>query len=108
MNRFLLATAAVMAAFPVLAASAATHNDFDGNGRSDLLWRNAENGLNVIWPNAVSTWARSLKPVSNLDWRIAGCGDFDGDQHADILWRNRATGATVIWYAGSSDRKQTV
>lgn len=108
MHGFLLATAAVMAAFPVLAASAATHNDFDGDGRSDLLWRNAENGFDVIWPNAASAAARNIERVSNLDWRIAGCGDFDGDQHADILWRNRATGATVIWYAGSSDRKQTL
>jgi hypothetical protein len=108
MNRFLLATAAVLTAFPTLAASAATHNDFDGDGRSDLLWRNAENGFDVIWPNAASAAARNIQRVSNLDWRIAGCGDFDGDQHADILWRNRATGAMVIWYAGSSDRKQTV
>jgi hypothetical protein len=108
MERCTLAVAALLAALPALAASAATRNDFDGDGRSDLLWRNAENGFDVIWPNAASAAARNIQRVSNLDWQIAGSGDFDGDLHADILWRNRSSGAMVIWYAGSSDRRQEV
>ncbi|MDB6164228.1 MAG: calcium-binding toxin-like protein, partial [Xanthomonadaceae bacterium] len=104
MQRFLFVVAAVLAASPAFAASAILPNDFDGDGRSDLLWRNADTGANIIWRDAVSAHPMSVQPMVNPDWRIAGCGDFDGDHHADILWRNRASGAMVIWYAGSAAR----
>ena len=30
-------------------SSASTKNDFDGDGNSDLLWRNTSSGQNYVW-----------------------------------------------------------
>ena len=73
--------------------------DFNGDGRSDILWRNSTTGENVIWLMNGATISSSVTfaTVADLNWSIAGVGDFNGDGKADILWRNRATGENVIW-----------
>jgi len=72
--------------------------DFDGDGKSDVLWRNAATGANAIWlmNGATTASATTFSTVADLTWKIAGVGDFDGDGKADILWRN-AAGGNVIW-----------
>ncbi|MUV13684.1 FG-GAP-like repeat-containing protein [Noviluteimonas gilva] len=75
--------------------------DFNGDGRSDLAWRNLS-GQNAIWYSANSATRVGVTAVTNLQWRIAGIGDFNGDGRADLLWRNSTTGANVIWRSGSS------
>lgn len=107
--RMLLSSIAVLIALsPAFAVAAGVHNDFNGDGRADLLWRNADTGVNVIWRNGVATDPMAVQSIPSRDWRIAGSGDFDGDHHADILWRNHATGAMVIWYSGSATRAQRI
>ena len=66
-------------------------NDFNGDGRSDILWRN-DNGALTDW---LSTQVGGFNPnagniltVVSTDWKIAGTGDFNGDGKDDILWRN--------------------
>ena len=71
-------------------------SDFNGDGRSDILWRN-NNGQ-------VGTWLidRNQVPqgvnfsVAGLDWQIQGVGDFNGDGRSDILWRNN-NGQVGAW-----------
>ncbi|UBF30067.1 Ig-like domain-containing protein (plasmid) [Kovacikia minuta CCNUW1] len=73
--------------------------DFNGDGQSDIFWRNSSNGQNVIWlmnGTAFST-AISLPTLSGTGWAIAGITDFNGDQKNDILWRNYSSGQTAIW-----------
>ena len=41
-----------------------TVGDFDGDERSDLMWRNGRTGANVIWLGANS---RQLRAVSTID-----------------------------------------
>ena len=82
--------------------------DFDGDGRSDVLWRNAGSGLNVIWRSGDSASQQAVTAVRNLEWKIAAVGDFNGDGRSDILWRNSRTGANVIWKSGSSLTPQAV
>jgi hypothetical protein len=74
--------------------------DFDGTGRSAILWRNVSTGQNQLWlMNAgVPTSKLSLATVSDLNWQVAGAGDFDGDGKADILWHNKAIGRNQIWF----------
>jgi hypothetical protein len=100
MKRFLL-LAALLGTASANAVDASWHNDFDGDGRSDLLWRNTHTGANVIWRSAAPIGSLQLQSLSP-DWQVAGTGDFDGDRHADILWRNRDSGAMVFWHAGSA------
>ncbi|UBF26083.1 DUF4347 domain-containing protein [Kovacikia minuta CCNUW1] len=73
--------------------------DFDGDTRTDLLWRNNATGQNVIWKLNGTTYstAYALPTLSNLSWTIVGVADFDGDTRTDLLWRNNATGQNVIW-----------
>jgi hypothetical protein len=67
------------------------HNDFNGDGRSDILWRN-DNGLLTDW---LGTANGSFSPNSSnalygvsTDWQVAGTGDFNGDGRVDVMWRN--------------------
>ncbi len=74
-------------------------NDFNGDGKSDILWRNGVTGEDRIWFMNGATVASNAAttPVPDLNWSIAGTGDFNGDGKADIVWRNRATGDNAIW-----------
>jgi hypothetical protein len=78
------------------------HNDFNGDNKSDLLWRNMTTGENVIWPNADGGSLFYLYTVPNQDWQVAGTGDFDADRKADLLWRNQMTGEVYIWFQASA------
>jgi len=73
--------------------------DFDGDGKTDILWRNALSSQTVIWfmNGTQKTGAvTSLNQSSNFDFQTIG--DYNSDGKADILWRNSLTGATQIWY----------
>jgi len=74
-------------------------DDFDGDGNSDILWRNIETGGNQIWTmnGSLQRSAGSIDAVSQRSWQVAGSGDFDGNGKAEILWRNVTTGGNVVW-----------
>jgi len=77
-------------------------SDFDGDGDSDILWRNSNTGETHIWKiNAATMTAQSSAVLSvvpsSSGWSVSGTGDFDGDGDSDILWRNSNTGETHIW-----------
>jgi hypothetical protein len=82
--------------------------DFNGDGNTDLLWRNygtgESQGQNVIWymnGDEIIDFGY-LGGVLDTTWKIAGTGDFDKDGRLDILWRNYGSGEyqgwNVIWY----------
>ena len=68
-----------------------THlGDFDGDGKSDLVWYNDGNGqtTRVMMDGTTPT---STVIVASGGTRVALVGDFNGNGKSDILWRNRAT-----------------
>src|SRR5207249_2294190 len=88
-------------AFAALAhATPSAQADFDGDGKSDILWRNAITGQNYIYfMNGTTILTEGyLRTVAGLSWTVAGIGDFDGDGKADILWRNTDTGQNYIYF----------
>jgi hypothetical protein len=84
------------------------HADFNGDGKSDVLWRHqgsGGSGENYVYPlNGTSILANEgyLRTVADLSWTIAATGDFDGDGKADILWRNSSTGENYIYFMNGS------
>ncbi len=66
-------------ALAIAPCSAFGFSDFNGDGRSDLLWRNHSTGANVIWLSANSATLQAVTAVINLDWRVVGLGDYNGD-----------------------------
>jgi secreted PhoX family phosphatase len=72
---------------------------FDGDGRSDILWRHTVTGdINVWLLNGASVTGDTWLPrVPDQQWQIAGIGDFNGDGDADVLWRYTPTGDMNLW-----------
>jgi hypothetical protein len=75
-------------------------NDFNGDGRSDVLWRNVGNGTVTEWLGQANggffgNGANAYINVPNA-WHIVGTGDFNGDGRDDVLWRND-NGTVTEW-----------
>src|SRR5438445_5398057 len=73
--------------------------DFDGDCKSDVLWRNSATGEDYLWLMNGLTIATGgfLTTVGDPAWQLQATVDFDGDGKADILWRNAVTGENYIW-----------
>jgi hypothetical protein len=73
--------------------------DFDGDGKDDILWRNAATGENYIYMmNGLVIHAEGyFRTVADMNWHVVGVGDVDNDGKADIVWRNSATGENYIY-----------
>jgi hypothetical protein len=73
------------------------HDDFDGDGTSDILFRNDSSG--DTWFEGISNGAfNGRNPIggSDTNFEVVGTGDFFGVGTSDILFRNNSTGDTWI------------
>jgi len=72
--------------------------DADRDGRSDILWRNSNNGDNWLWTmDGLTTIKSAAIDAVGSDWQLVGRGDFDGDGMSDIFWRHKTDGRNFIW-----------
>lgn len=81
--------------------------DYDGNGRSDLLWVDST-GRVVIWNLNVAAQSFTAATVGTIGtgWRVLdGSADLDGDRRSDIVWQH-TSGEVVIWLMNGSTIKQ--
>ena len=70
--------------------------DFNGDGRKDVLWRNASgevaawfmNGTAIAGSGDLTSGGVAVKPGAT--WSIAGIGDFNHDGNSDVLCATRA------------------
>ena len=76
-----------------------TRNDFDGDGKADILWRHATSDLNYLYlMNGISVASHGpINTVADFDWQIEGTNDFDGDGKTDILWRHATSGLNYLY-----------
>jgi len=84
-----------------LTLKSTVHNDFNGDGRSDILWRSDGGALSDWLANANGGFASNdgnAYTTAPTNWHIAGTGDFNGDGRSDILWRNN-DGSLSDWLA---------
>jgi hypothetical protein len=60
--------------------------DFNGDGSTDLLWRNRQTQAVAIWlMNGTSPSSVIDLGMLEKKWAFLGSGDFDGDGYADLL-----------------------
>src|SRR5262249_43946208 len=85
----------------------ATH-DFNGEGVSDIAWRDTTTGTVAAWlMNGLKVQqSGNFFPVTN-NWLIVGQRDFDGDGKHDFLWRDGNTGTVAIWLLSGLSIGQT-
>jgi hypothetical protein len=80
-------------------------NDFNGDGRSDLLWRDAS-GTMIQWlgqSNDRFAWNDLSIYQMPTDWSVAAVGDFNGDGREDLVWRH-SSGSLIEWLGLSDGR----
>jgi serralysin len=62
--------------------------DFNGDGKSDLLWQNSD-GTPAIWEmNGTSVIGGGGPGNPGSAWHLIGTGDFNGDGKDDLVWQN--------------------
>ena len=64
--------------------------DFNGDGRSDLFWRN-DNGWISSWLGQAGggfTGDAAVGGTVSSAWNVEGVGDFNGDGCSDLFWRD--------------------
>jgi ELWxxDGT repeat protein len=90
---------------PLTVVVSETRFDYNGDGKSDILWRNGISGTFTKWlmnGSAVSSSPDIATLAPSLGWVIAGTGDFNGDGKSDILWRNTVSGTVTEWLMNGS------
>ncbi len=79
--------------------------DFQGNGKSELIWHRASDGLTELqFQNGVAPTALSM-PTNNsfgATWNIAAIGDFDDSGRSSLLWRRQSDGLAEIQFLNGS------
>lgn len=72
--------------------------DFDGDGKSDILWRHDGVGDVVVWlMNGLSIKGSGVVSLPDLSWDVIGVGDVDGNAKADIVWRHSYSQQAAVW-----------
>jgi hypothetical protein len=73
------------------------HNDFNGDARSDVLWRHDAGNVGTWTMNGAQILSTGSFTNAPPDWKIQGTGDFNGDGKADLLWRHDS-GLVGTWH----------
>jgi hypothetical protein len=79
-------------------SSIAVRGDYNGDGKTDILWRSGNTNTVTMWRisgNQVLT-QNQIPATLDASWKVVDTGDFNGDRKADVLWTN-PDGAVVLW-----------
>ena len=77
--------------------------DFNGDGHTDLLWRNVTGALSEWQVGGNGSQLTIDTYDANVDpsWKVIGTFDFNGDGRSDIMWRN-TDGTFSVWNASGT------
>jgi hypothetical protein len=71
-------------------------SDFNGDGKSDILWQNIDGEADIWLMNGTSVIGGGSLGSPEPSWHVIGAGDYYGNGYSDILWQN-TSGEVVIW-----------
>ena len=77
----------------------AARSDFNGNLKSDVLWRHESGGDLWLWPmdGATRLSESYVRTIADTNWEVRALGDLDASATADLIWRNKVTGEVYVW-----------
>jgi hypothetical protein len=82
------------------------NGDFNGDGHSDILWRDSSTGQITDWLGTANGGftqnSSNFSQTVATNWHVVSIGDFNGDAHDDILWRDANTGQITEWTGTST------
>jgi len=93
----LLMGAALLVLAGMMSPSPARAADFNGDGRSDILWQHPSGLVRVWLLDGARVVGTGTAGVVSRGWGIGTVGDFNGDGRSDILWRH-LSGILRIWF----------
>jgi hypothetical protein len=86
-----------VARFDILQSKVAPlRGDFNGDGKSDILWQHTD-GSSAVWlvnGTGMTGGAGLIGPGTG--WSVRQRGDFNGDGKSDILWQH-TDGSSAVW-----------
>ena len=91
---------------PLVIGSVAAH-DFDGDGKSDIAWRDTSGNTAVWLMNGPTAKATAVIGTTSLSWVIINTGDFNGDGKSDILWQLTNTSRYGVWFMNGTTISST-
>lgn len=94
-------TMPVIASFRASTPNRWVRSDMNGDGRSDILWRNESAQQFSHWLMNGAVVNSSIGLAMDGNYSVAGTGDFDGDGIGDILWSHKSARFLVIWQGQS-------
>ncbi len=73
--------------------------DFDGDGKLDILWRHTSWGQFLVWNMDDRQYLSSGMQLimANSQWQVVATADFSGDRRPDLIWQNDTTGELAVW-----------
>jgi parallel beta-helix repeat protein len=74
--------------------------DFNGDGKSDLVWQNQTTGDATFWAMNTGAWSGNWSYLARSipsDWKIVAAPDLNGDGRPDLVWMNQTTGDVTYW-----------
>lgn len=78
--------------------------DFNGDGKTDLVLRNALAGQNLLWTmDGANILGEALigRDVPGTEWQIEAARDFNSDGIVDLFWRHTVAGQGLLWTMAS-------
>ena len=74
--------------------------DFNGDGKSDILWRHSSGTIGEWLGQSGQFTNNSGVAANSVDssWKVVGTADYNGDGRADVLWRH-SSGEIGQWTA---------
>ncbi len=92
--------------FRDLGWSLTSRMDFNGDSKSDILWRYTNGSVSMWLMNGASVLQTASLGIVPTGWTIAGTGNFNGDGKRDILWHDNS-GNVAIWLMNGAAVLQT-